>query len=63
MVLWSADGWASSAELPTADTGLGVHAAELHVAELRRDGQQVEFTWRVVATGAWAGENYAVGVA
>ncbi len=58
VVLWSGDGWASSAELPTADTGLGVHAAEL-----RMDGRSVEFTWRAAATGAWAGANYAVGVA
>ena len=57
VLVWSGDGWASSAELTTTDTGLGVH-----VAELAAVGSRIEFTWRVIATDSWAGENYAVRV-
>ncbi len=55
VVLWSADGWKSSQELPTTDTGLGVHVAEIA-------GQSsLVFTWRDAESGAWAGANYQLG--
>jgi glucoamylase len=58
-VLWSDDGWASSAEIATADTGLGVHAAELPQIALAAE-RAIVFTWRDTATGNWAGTNYTV---
>jgi glucoamylase len=54
-VRWSADDWASSHEVTTADTGLGVHAAEIETA-----ARPVVFTWRDTLTGRWAGTNYRV---
>ncbi len=54
-VLWSDDGWTTSREVPTTDTGLGIHTVEIEAAR-----RPVVFTWRA-ATGAWAGTNYSVG--
>ena len=56
VVVWTSDGWASSAELATIDTGLGLHVAELNAAG------QIEFTWRVVSTDTWVGENIVVRI-
>ncbi len=61
VVLWSKDDWASSAERRTADTGLGVHTAEIAWDECSgADG--VVFTWRDAETNAWAGSNVLVRV-
>ncbi len=54
-VRWSGDEWATSEELGTADTGLGVH-----VVEIDTDRRPIVFTWRAIATGAWVGTNYGV---
>ena len=61
VVLWSNDDWASSAELRTADTGLGVHVAEI-VWEACRASKAVVFTWRDAETNAWVGSNMLVRV-
>ena len=58
-VHWSADNWATVQETPTADTGLGVHAAELATADLQ-PGATVTVTWR--ESESWAGSNYTVMV-
>jgi glucoamylase len=60
-VLWSADGWKTSQETHTADTGLNVHAAELATAALAA-GVSVVFTWRDAASEAWVGTNFTVTV-
>ncbi len=56
VALWSDDGWATSREVSTADTGLGIHTVEIDTAR-----RPIVFTWRNAATGAWAGANFAVG--
>jgi glucoamylase len=61
MVLWSDDDWTASHETPTADTGLGVHVAELPTAALL-PGRVIVFTWRDIATGGWAGADHRVVV-
>ncbi len=58
IVHWSNDGWATSNEMETADTGLGVHTAELGWESVRDAG--FVFTWRDAATQAWTGRNYHV---
>ena len=58
-VRWSTDNWAMVHETATADTGLGVHAAELPTAELG-EGATVLLTWR--EGESWAGENFSVAV-
>ena len=61
LVRWTADGWASHAETPTSDTGLGLHVAELPTAALPA-GSRVSFTWRDAAAGAWLGTDHSVTV-
>ncbi len=58
IVHWSNDGWATSNEMETADTGLGVHEAELGWENGR--GAGFVFTWRDARTQAWTGRNYHV---
>ena len=61
VVLWSKDDWASSAERRTADTGLGVHTAEIAWEECG-GALELVFTWRDAETNAWAGSNMLVRV-
>ena len=58
-VHWSADNWATVHETATADTGLGVHAAELATNTLK-PGAAVVLTWR--EGDVWSGANYGVSV-
>ena len=58
IVHWSNDGWATSNEVGTTDTGLGVHVAELGWQDVRASG--LVFTWRDARTQAWTGRNYNV---
>jgi len=60
-VRWSADAWESWENTDTADTGLGVHVAEIVTTGMRA-GQKIVFTWQDAA-GAWAGVDHAVQVA
>ena len=60
-VLWSDDDWSASHETATADSGLGVHIAELPTQALPA-GRRVVFTWREAGTGNWAGADYRVVV-
>jgi glucoamylase len=59
-VRWTGDDWQSSQELPTEDTSLGVHAAELPTAALPA-GRRITFTWRR-NDGTWLGQNYDITV-
>jgi glucoamylase len=59
-VHWSRDGWASTADVATADTGLGFHVAVIDSKALP-SAARVEFTWRSAA-GEWHGHNEAVTV-
>ena len=58
VVAWSADDWRTRTEVPTRDTGLGVHAAELPGAS----SGTIVFTWRYVAGDGSAGEEVRVRV-
>jgi glucoamylase len=55
------DGADFGAPLPTRDTGLGLHAAEISLAGLR-SGQTVRFDYRVAPGNAWTGTEHAVMV-
>src|SRR5205823_1584996 len=61
VVHWGRDGWLALADMPTSDTGLGFHVAELDTAGLR-PGSWVDFTWRRRDDGAWAGRDVTVRV-
>jgi glucoamylase len=59
-VHWTRDGWASTADVATTDTGLGFHVAVIDSTALP-SAARVEFTWRS-AGGEWHGHNEAVTV-
>ena len=59
-IRWTGDDWATMHDVPTSDTGLGFHAADLDTAAFQA-GSVVEFTWQN-ADGSWAGSNWRVEV-
>jgi glucoamylase len=61
MVRWTLDGWQSSEDTNTRDTGLGIHTLDLPTASLP-PGSQVEFTFFWPQENRWEGTNYGVAV-
>ncbi len=61
IVHWGRDGWQAVADTPTSDTGLGFHVAVLEAAALTPGGR-VDFTWRRLDSGEWAGRDIAVRI-
>ncbi len=60
-VHWSLDGWKSSQDTNTRDTGLGIHTLDLPTASLPSGGQ-VAFTFFWPEENRWEGNNYTVTV-
>jgi glucoamylase len=59
-VHWSADGWTTTSDVPTQDTGLGIHVVDLPTSKLPVGGQVLfTFLW---ADGQWEGTNFTVAV-
>ena len=58
---WSADGWRSSSDTDTQDTGMGICFADLPTAGLSA-GTVVTFTFFWPADERWEGRNYEVTV-
>jgi len=61
MVHWSADGWQSAHDSNTADSGFGVHFAELPTAELR-PGTNIVFTFYWPQAQRWENVDFVVSV-
>jgi glucoamylase len=62
LVHWSTDGWKSSHDTDTRDTGLGVSILDLPTASLPV-GSQVIFTFFWPKENRWEGTDYSVTVA
>jgi glucoamylase len=58
-VRYGANGWTAVSEVATRDCGLGVHVADLPVAQLL-PGASVEFTFRWSTSRRWEGRDYRV---
>jgi glucoamylase len=58
---WGVDGWQNVHDIETRDSGLGVHTADLPVAELAA-GQTIQFTFYWRDRNAWEGQDYEVAV-
>ena len=58
IVHWGVDGWHSTTDTATHDTGLGFHVAVLEVANTR-----IDFTWRWRDSSNWHGNDYKVTAA
>jgi glucoamylase len=61
IVHWGIDGWQQVSDAPTRDSGLGLHVAQLPSWRLR-SGQCIDFTFRRIDGGEWAGQNWRVCV-
>jgi glucoamylase len=62
VVRWSADGWQTSGDVATRDTGLGMHVADLPTAALDV-GTVLRFTFYGPSAAGWARADMAVTVA
>jgi glucoamylase len=61
LVHWSIDGWQTSVDTNTRDTGLGIYTLDLPTASLPV-GSQVSFTFYWTPENRWQGEDYSVTV-
>jgi glucoamylase len=61
VVHWSGDGWETSADAPTRDTGIGIHVAEIPVSELP-DRSEIVFTFFWPEVDRWEGANFTVEI-
>jgi glucoamylase len=61
IVHWGHNGWGDVQDVPTRDTGLGFHVAELDTAGFP-SATQIDFTWRGADPDGWCGSDYAVVV-
>ncbi len=59
IIHWGHGGWHEVNDVPTGDTELGFHAAELDTS-LLPPGTRIDFTW--CDTNGWHGSDYAVRV-
>ena len=61
LVHWSIDGWTTSQDTKTRDTGLGTHVLDLPTASLPA-GSEVTFTFYWPLESRWEGTDFAVSV-
>ena len=61
VVRWTSDRWQGSMDVPTRDSGLGVHVADLPTGGLRA-GAEVTFTLQWPEAGTWEGQDFTVRV-
>jgi glucoamylase len=61
VVHWSSDGWTTSQDTQTRDTGLGMHLADLPTGQMPT-GTVVTFTFRWLAEDRWEGANFQVSI-
>ena len=61
VVHWGRDGWHSTREVRTRDTGLGVHIADLDTKRLKSK-ESIELTFYWPDASRWEGKNFDVAV-
>jgi glucoamylase len=61
VVRWSPDGWRTVRETATADSGLGVHHADLPTSDLA-PGSTIPFTFRWPDASRWEGTDFSVTI-
>ncbi|MHA3774106.1 glycoside hydrolase family 15 protein [Verrucomicrobiota bacterium sgz303538] len=60
-VHWTSDGWKSTHDSKTSDSGLGIHFVDLPT-ERMESGEQVEFTFFWPDANRWENRNFAVSI-
>lgn len=61
LVRWGSNNWQHIRNVPTWDSGIGLHIAEIDTTKMLV-GDKVEFTYRRNADGHWVGENYTIRI-
>lgn len=61
LVRWSKDNWQTLRNLPTWDSGIGLHIAEIDSSSLQPD-EGIEFTYRHAADAEWVGRNFKINI-
>ena len=61
LVHWSIDGWKTSHDTETRDTGVGIHVLDLPTASLP-PGSQAAFTFYWAAENRWEGTDFTVAI-
>ena len=59
LVRWGLNNWQKIRNLPTWDSGIGLHIAEIDTSNLK-PGETINFTYRRAADGVWVGQNYTI---
>jgi glucoamylase len=62
IVHFSTDGWQTTADAMTRDTGLGIHVVDLPTDKLAA-GAQLDFTFHWVTAGRWEGRDFSIAFA
>jgi glucoamylase len=61
LVHWSFDGWKTTQDSDTRDTGLGIHSVDLPTEKLR-GGEDVTFTLYWPESNRWDGTDFVVRI-
>ncbi len=61
LVHWSADGWATTSDSTTRDTGLGLHVVTLPASAMPA-GARLDFTFLWPLANKWEGRDFAITV-
>jgi glucoamylase len=61
LVHYGIDGWQQAGDVPTQDSGLGLHVADVPTTTLRT-GQALDFTFLRTASKRWEGRDYRIDV-
>ena len=59
LVRWGQNNWQKIRNLPTWDSGIGLHIAEIDTRNLKPD-ERIDFTYRRAGDGVWVGQNYTI---
>lgn len=60
-IRWGINGWQHVRNMPTADSGFGLHIAEIDTSAMA-EGSCVNFTYRNAASGEWVHQDYQVSI-
>ncbi len=60
-IRWGINGWQNIRNLPTGDSGIGLHIAEIDTTRLA-EGDEVNFTYRDAGSGEWIKQDYRLSI-
>ncbi len=61
LVRWGVNNWQHIRNMPTWDSGIGLHIAEIDASRLHA-GDTINFTYRHASDGTWVGKNYNIAI-